>query len=140
MPPIRLLLDRHLGKSVRELLVQHKLDVEDTFHRKWEQMTDEEIIAYATREDRVVVTHDSGYLRPDRFPVCSHSGILRLANRRPSTWVKALQRLIASSQLTRVSHAVCQLYEDRAIVDSHNESVVLAGEALQPIIASPRQP
>src|SRR5262249_3236699 len=74
----RFLVDESLGVGVYEVLVRLG------WNAKWAGevgllgRSDEEVLAYAWREDRIVLTHDTDFLDQRRFPSHRHPGVIVL--------------------------------------------------------------
>lgn len=62
--PIRFHLDEHLDPAIAEGLRRHGIDVTTTIDAGLRTLSDEDQLAFAVRERRVLVTSDTDFLQP----------------------------------------------------------------------------
>jgi hypothetical protein len=102
----RFLVDEDVQAEVAEILrewgwnVKHATEVGLTHH------PDENVLAFAYQKNRVLITHDSGYLDNRRFPPYSNPGVVVLPQFQHH--VRALIR-----ELSRIAHIVGVWRESR---------------------------
>lgn len=93
---MKFLLDENISETVSRGLrdagysVVHILDV------GYEGRSDEDIMEFAQREKRIIVTHDKDFGNLVRFPVRTHAGVIliRLRNQSPRNTLIYLSRLL----------------------------------------------
>lgn len=71
---------------------------------------DKEIIRYATRENRIVITVE-GRLNEKKFPICTHPGIIvfKAVKRHDAEKAKLFKRFMQSGHRSGSKHAVTRL-------------------------------
>ncbi len=127
-----LLIDRDVPKSIAEFLrdsLHH--DVADSYRASYERFSDEEIVARAIEEHRIVVTRDQGYRRKGRFPICTHPGILILRNTSIEHQKTALIKLTSSYNQTMIEHAITRVYVDRLEIESEKGQIRVYGDQFE---------
>jgi predicted nuclease of predicted toxin-antitoxin system len=72
--PIRFHLDKHIDPAIANGLRRRGIDVTTTADVGLQGTTDEEHLAFARAERRIIVTHDDDYLRLHQRGI-SHAGI-----------------------------------------------------------------
>lgn len=83
--------------------------------------SDQEVIAYAKREDRIVLTLDGGYNR-DRYPICTHPGIIRIDSKckHASLISDVIKRFSQCGQRRKAQHAITHLKRDECHIEGPN--------------------
>ena len=72
--PIRFHLDEHIDPAIADGLRRRDIDVTTTVEAGLREAEDDEHLAFAREEGRVIVTHDQGFLRKHSQGV-AHTGI-----------------------------------------------------------------
>lgn len=98
----RFLVDESLGPGVTELLRRHRWNVKDVSECGLSAHSDEDVVAFAFREDRFLLTHDPDFLDSRRFPHHRFPGVVVLPGGHGNE--RALLRAL-SSMLSIVGHA-----------------------------------
>lgn len=71
---IRFHLDEHIKTAIAYALRRQEIDVTTTVEAKLRTASDESQLEYASREGRVLVTHDDDFLRLSSYNI-NHAGI-----------------------------------------------------------------
>jgi predicted nuclease of predicted toxin-antitoxin system len=74
----KFLVDESLGHMVTEVLRELGYNTKDVFEVGLKGRSDEDVLAWAFREDRVLLTHDADFLDDRRFPPHRNPGIVVL--------------------------------------------------------------
>jgi predicted nuclease of predicted toxin-antitoxin system len=126
---LRILLD----ESVTDVLAQQlraipSLNVEYCRDLPIKGASDPEVIAYAKRERRIVITTETA-MNHKTFPVCTHPGIIVLAgkHRHESIHEGNFKRFLLSGHRTEARDAVTFISEREMRVKSHSgeQTIVL---------------
>jgi predicted nuclease of predicted toxin-antitoxin system len=88
----RFLIDESLGMRVTTALRDKGWNVKDVSEVGLNGHSDEDIFAYAKREDRILLTHDSDFLDDKRYPMGRNPGVIVLPGADGS--VSALSRAL----------------------------------------------
>ncbi len=75
----RLLVDESLGVNVTEVLREAGWNVKDSSEVGLTGHSDEDVFAFAYRDDRILLTHDEDFLDDRRFPPHRNPGVIVLA-------------------------------------------------------------
>jgi predicted nuclease of predicted toxin-antitoxin system len=77
--------------------------------------TDAEVVSYATRSKRIVVTTETG-MNHTKFKICSHPGIIVLCGRyrHESMQAAAFRKFMLSGHRSKANHAVTFVSSDQA--------------------------
>lgn len=78
MPDLKFLLDANIPRSSAELMRSFGFDVEDVRDIGMKTAKDQEIIQYALRTERIIVTRDTDFGELLRYPTHPGAIILRL--------------------------------------------------------------
>jgi predicted nuclease of predicted toxin-antitoxin system len=103
---MRLLTDENIARSVTRGLIAEGYDVLDVKQQEWHGRSDEELIATAEKEKRIIVTHDTDFLDQNRIGVV----LVRLHRQHPA---RVLERLI---EVLRDTHYQSQLVHRATII------------------------
>lgn len=89
---MRFLLDENISQTVSRGLRDSGYGVLHVLDTRYCARPDEDIIKFARRERRVIVTHDKDFGNLLRFPAHSHAGVIliRLRNQSPHNTLKYL--------------------------------------------------
>ena len=96
---MRFLIDENVPRAVVEALVQRRHDVRTVWETGEGGLADEEIIAIAARDDRIIVTFDKGFgelARRPELPAPSGLILLRFVPRDPADAVNVVVRALAA--------------------------------------------
>jgi predicted nuclease of predicted toxin-antitoxin system len=114
---LRLLLDecvtqplaKALGDNSSALNIEHVTDV------GMSGSADADVVKYATKEDRIVVTTETG-INHKKFKICTHPGIIVLGgkHRHESIQAQIFQKFLLSGHRKKAYHAVTFLSEGEA--------------------------
>lgn len=74
----RFIIDECLGVEVTIALRNEGWNVKDVSEVGLKGHSDEDIFAYAKREDRILLTHDEDFLDNKRYPLCRNPGVIVL--------------------------------------------------------------
>ena len=93
----RFLVDENLGFGTTELLRAANWNVKDVSEVELKGRPDESVLAYAYRNDRVLLTHDDDFLDNRKFPLKQNAGIIVLpgASGPENTLVRALGGMLS---------------------------------------------
>jgi predicted nuclease of predicted toxin-antitoxin system len=118
---LRLLLDEAVTDVLAELIegCSSAINVEYVRNLPIKGAPDDEIVAYATRNRRIVVTTETG-MNHTTFPVCTHTGIIVLTGRRhESVYAENFHRFLLSGRRQDTNDAVTYLTDDSATIRTH---------------------
>lgn len=95
---MKFLLDENISRTVSRGLRDAGYDVVHVLDAGYAGKPDEDIIRFARRAGRVIVTHDRDFGNVLRFPVATHAGVilLRLRNQSPQNTLAHLLRFLRS--------------------------------------------
>jgi predicted nuclease of predicted toxin-antitoxin system len=91
------------------------------------EIPDDGVVKYATRENRIVVTTETG-INEKKFKICTHPGIIILGGKRRHETIHAelFQRFMLSGHRKEAHHAVTYLSDNQArIKKSDTEEVTV---------------
>ena len=71
-------VDESLGPEVTAFLREKKLNVKDVFEEGLVGRPDEDVMAFAWRTQRILLTHDRDFLDDHRFPEHRNPGVIVL--------------------------------------------------------------
>lgn len=71
---MKFLLDENISQTVSRGLRDAGYDVLHVLDAGYAEKPDEDIIRFAKRADRIIITHDRDFGNVLRFPVASHAG------------------------------------------------------------------
>jgi predicted nuclease of predicted toxin-antitoxin system len=74
----RFFVDESLGREATEFLRELGWNVKDVFEVGLDGNSDEDVIAYAFRENRILLSHDEDFLNDQRFPFNRNPGVVIL--------------------------------------------------------------
>jgi predicted nuclease of predicted toxin-antitoxin system len=72
------LIDRCLGREIADYMKTKKYNVKFVDDVGLSERSDEDLLAYAWREQRILLTHDRGFLDDRRFPEHRNPGVIVL--------------------------------------------------------------
>ena len=114
---LMLLLDECITDPLAKLLRESSaaLNVEFIRDTDMRKATDADIVKYATKENRIVVTTETG-INHKKFKICTHPGIIVLAgkHRHESIRNEIFQKFLLSGHRKYAHHAVTFLSEREA--------------------------
>src|SRR5207249_2938067 len=111
-----------LGDSSSAVNVEYIRDMP-----RMRETTDADVVKYATRENRIVVTTETG-INHKKFKICTHPGIIVLGGKRRHETIHAelFQRFMLSGHRKDAHHAVTFLSDNQArIKKSDTEEIVI---------------
>lgn len=106
---MKFLLDANVAKSVTHQLRALGFDVEHVVELGRGTAHDEEVLALAMKDGRVIITHDRDFGNLIRFPLSQHCGVifLRLKNQQPSNvWLHMRAYLAVHADIDLTSRLV----------------------------------
>jgi predicted nuclease of predicted toxin-antitoxin system len=120
---LRLLLDECVTDPLAKALgdCSSALNIEYVRDNGMGSAEDADLIRYATRENRIVVTTETG-INHKKFKICTHPGIIVLGGKRRHESIQAeiFQKFLLSGHRKEAHHAVTVL--------SQNEARIKTGE------------
>jgi predicted nuclease of predicted toxin-antitoxin system len=127
---LRLLLDECVTDPLATLLgnASSALNIEYIRDIGMNKATDDEVMKYATKVKRIVVTTESG-INHKRFKICTHPGIIVLGgkHRHESIQAKIFHKFLLSGHRKEADHAVTYLSDRQAkIRKSDTEEIVIS--------------
>ncbi len=106
MTKLRLLLDEDVQDDVgEEIRLWNALNVKSIRELSLEGIKDSELLAYATKERRIVVTFESR-MNEHQYRICTHSGIIVVRPKNDSKKIEMFRSLMLSGLRARCVHAV----------------------------------
>lgn len=110
----RFLVDESLGRNVAVLLRQNGWNVKYVEEAGLTGHSDEDVLAFAFREDRVLLTHDSDFLNSRRFPHHRNPGVVILpgAEGNEGALLRALGRTLSIVGTARNLFRACRIVID----------------------------
>ena len=124
---LRLLLDECITNPLAEMLKKSStaLNVEYIRDLGMSGTPDADVIAYATRENRIVVTTETG-INHKKFKICSHPGIIVLSGKHRHETIQAgyFRDFMLSGHRTDACHAVTFLSEREARIKVSSDASV----------------
>lgn len=128
---LRLLLDEAITDPLAKMLMGCSSALNIEYIRDipgMRETSDDGVVQYATRENRIVVTTETG-INEKKFKICTHPGIIILGGKRRHETIHAelFQRFMLSGHRKEVHHAVTYLSDKQArIKKSDTEEVTIA--------------
>lgn len=114
---LRLLLDECVTDPLAKLLggSSSALNIEHVLNIGMSGAADADVIKYATRENRIVVTTETG-INHKKFRICTHPGIIVLGgkHRHEAFQAQLFQKFLLSGHRKEAHHAVTYLSERQA--------------------------
>lgn len=95
---MRFLLDENISQTVSRGLRDAGHDVLRVLDTAYRSQPDEDVIKFASRDKRIIITHDKDFGNLLRFPVAAHIGVIlvRLRNQNPQNTLKHVLALLQS--------------------------------------------
>jgi len=127
---LRLLLDEAITDPLAKMLKGSSSALNVEYIREMPDMVeslDADVVKYATKEDRIVVTTETG-INHKKFKICTHPGIIVLGGKRRHETIHAdlFKRFLLSGHRKEAHHAVTFLSDSQArIKKSDTEEVVV---------------
>ena len=115
MAALRFLSDENISPRVVRALRQAGYDVLDLKEAGRLGWPDERILAWATAQSRIVITHDKDFAELLRHPIAKrHAGVilLRLHHQRPAHVIAVLLPLLAQVRSRRLRNALVVVGEE----------------------------
>jgi predicted nuclease of predicted toxin-antitoxin system len=120
---LRLLVDEGVYRPVTDWLKNYgRLRVTDVYELGLQGVEDCELVKKATEERRVLVVIDRGFSQK-RYPICTHSGIIRVGIKKPHTseeMIRVLKSFFQSGEGAQCKHAVVTLRDDSFEIQSQD--------------------
>jgi len=120
---LRVLLDESVTDVLAELIEEcsSAINVEYVRDLPIKGAPDDVVVAYATKERRIVVTTETG-MNHVTFPVCTHSGIIVLGGRSRHEAIQAehLHMFLLSGERKHAQDAVTCLSGGQARIKTHS--------------------
>ena len=112
--PLRVFLDEDLPRKAEALLASMGLDVAYVPAAGLKGLRNGDLLSRATREKRILVTRDKGFLRKGRYPAGSHCGIVvvRLRFQNTQNLLGALEDFFSLPHAEPLGWKVATLRED----------------------------
>ncbi len=115
---LRLLLDEAVTDPLAEMIRKCSSALNIQYVREVQEIagaSDSDVVKYAVREDRIVVTTETG-INHRRFKICTHPGIIVLGgkHRHETIHAEAFQKFLLSGHRKHAHHAVTFLTEKQA--------------------------
>ena len=114
----RFLVDESLGIGVTNALRREGWNAKDVLEVGLKGHSDEDIFAYAKREDRILLTHDDDFLDDKRYPLGRNPGIIVLPGGDGN--VSALSRALGF-----ISHRYPGFYRDAKVSISNDGTTII---------------
>ena len=112
---LKLVLDEHLWPGLIEVFEPHGYDLEHVVRAGLQSATDEAVLAYAAREDRVVLTNnyrDFARLVADWYVAGrGHAGVILTRQLPRSELIRQVQQLLESASAEDVRNTCRWLHE-----------------------------
>lgn len=107
----RLLADENVSRGVVSALRRAGFDVVDLKQKRYSGLADQDILALAAREGRVIVTHDKDFADPGLFLSRKHPGVLllRFPDPKPENVVPHLLRVLEQIPSKRFRNSVIEV-------------------------------
>ena len=126
---LRLLLDECVTDPLAKALgdCSSALNIEYIRDNGMGSAEDAEVMRYATRENRIVVTTETG-INHKKFKICTHPGIIVLGGKRRHESIQSeiFQKFLLSGHRKEAHHAVTFL--------SQNEARIKTGETIPDMV------
>jgi len=124
---LRLLLDECITNPLAEMLRDSSsaLNIAYIHDLGMSSTPDSGVMEYATREDRIVVTTDTG-INHKKFKICKHPGIivLRGGHRHESLLAGTFRKFMLSGHRAETYHKVTFLSEGEARIKASNDGSI----------------
>jgi predicted nuclease of predicted toxin-antitoxin system len=124
---LRLLLDECITNPLAEMLKESSaaLNIEYVREIGMSAASDSEVMDYANKENRIVVTTETG-INHVKFKICTHPGIIVLSgkHRHESIQAGTFRKFILSGRRTEACHAVTFLTPNEARIKTSNNDLV----------------
>ncbi len=130
MTHINLMIDQNFGKPIADALNDKvgAIKAATTIEYGFDPRTaDKDLISQTDELGCLLLTHDKNTIDPDRFPPCTHGGIIVF---KPKHWsvenvTKAVYAFCLSGKRKDAAHCVTWLYHDKAFIHTHTEPVMV---------------
>lgn len=123
---LRILLDEAITNPLAEMIKGCSSAINVEYIRDIESMkstSDEGVVSYATRQDRIVVTTETG-INHKKFKICTHPGIIVLCGPRHETiHAEVFQKFLLSGERVKAKHAVTFISQKEARIKTANSFV-----------------
>lgn len=114
MTKLRLLLDEDVQREVGEEIRRwNALDIKSVDELSLKGTKDPEIIAYAKKARRIVVTFETR-MNEHQYPICTHPGIIVVRPKSDARKIEMFRSLMLSGLRAKCAHAVTYLYQHGA--------------------------
>lgn len=117
---LRLLVDESVGTSMAQAIGSvSAINAKYVREMPLKGASDEHVVAYATKDNRIVVTTDTG-MNEKQHAICRHAGIIILASTDDFQHVSIFKSFLASGMRAAAKNAVIYLTEGLVRVLSHS--------------------
>jgi len=115
---MKFLTDENIAASVVHALRDAGFDVKDVKEEQLYGVSDKEVLQLASREDRVIITHDKDFANILSFSRISHKGIilLRLQDQRSSNVGAVLLRVLRSGLSKKIQNNLLVVSEENITI------------------------
>ena len=110
---MKFLLDENISKTVTQRLRDAGFDVMHILEMGLQGKPDEDVMAVAVRESRIILTHDKDFGNILRFPLQKHSGviIMRFHNQAPPNTARYLLDFLSKNETSQLQSRLVILRE-----------------------------
>jgi len=111
---IKFLTDENIAASLIKAIRKRGYDVKDIKEERLFGIEDNKILKIASKENRIVLTHDKDFANLLNFPLTSHKGVmlLRFVNQSPNNAISHFMSLLDSKLKDKFKNRLVIISED----------------------------
>lgn len=112
---IKFLADENIAPRVVKSLRQEKFNVLSVYEEKLSGASDEELLKFAQKEKRIIITHDKDFGNLIHQPFQTHGGVilLRLRNQSPQNVINHLIPLLKKVKPSKIKNRLVVFQEGK---------------------------
>ena len=121
---MKFLTDENIATSVVYALRHAGFDVKDIKEEKLFGVSDKEILQLASKENRIIITHDKDFAQILSSAKISHKGVilLRLKNQNPTNVAQILLKTLQSQVAHKIPNNLSVLSEAQTVIHQQAKS------------------
>ncbi len=110
---MKFLADANIAPRTIKALRQADFNVKSIIEEGQGEISDEKVIKLATKESRIILTHDKDFGNILIYPVLKHKGVIliRLRNQRPQNVIRRLVPFLEAISLKKIKNNLIILTE-----------------------------
>ena len=111
---LKFLTDENISTSLVIALRNKKYDVKDIKEEKLFGISDEEVLKFAYRGGRVIITHDKDFAKLLSYSQIKHKGVilLRFSNQSPKNVINSFMPILGQIKESKIKNSLVIISED----------------------------